>query len=424
MPKLINRPPKYSKFKKYAVTFHNGKRIYLGLYGSPESHTAYARFLAERRLDPSLVLPTGETNAAVCELAAAFFDHAKATLAKPNYTHYRIAVMDFLVEFYGDIPVDEFKPSCLKTVRSELMQARRKDGKPRFCRNMINEYTRRIVTFFGWGVEEGLVKSETWAVLRAVKPLSEGHAGTFDHEERVDVPDDVIRRTLPFLPPMLRAMVQVQRLLGCRPSEVFNMRVKEIDRHTDPDLWLYRLTHHKTEKKTKRKRKKVLPLSKLEQELIAPYLEGKEPTAAVFSPKTAMEERRAEQRAKRKSKLTPSQLERDRISAANPPKYREFYDKDSYRQAFRHAIEKANRRLPDGEKIPYWTPYQIRHRAATAMELEFGIDEAQTLLDHATPDTTQRYSHARLQKLKKLAKSRRNPFDDKPVDDQKIDVST
>ena len=414
MPKLTNRPPKYSKFKNYAVTFHNGKRIYLGTYGSPESHTAYARFLAERRLNPGLVLPKGETAVAVSELAVGFLDHAKATLAKPNYTHYRIATMDFLVEFYGDISVDEFKPSCLKTVRSELIQARRKDGKPRFCRNMINEYTRRIVTLFGWGVEEGLVKSDTWAVLRAVKPLSEGYVGTFDHEEREDVPDEVIRRTLPYLPPMLRAMIKVQRYLGCRPSEVFNMRVKEIDRNTDPDIWLYRLSRHKTEKKTKKKRKKVLALSKLEQELIAPYLEGKEPTAAVFSPKTAMEERRAEQRAKRKSKLTPSQRERDRIRAAKPSKYREFYDKDSYRQAFLHAIEKANRQLPDGEKIPHWTPYQIRHRAATAMELEFGIDEAQTLLDHATPDTTQRYSHARVQKLKKLAKNRQKLFDDEP----------
>ena len=94
MPKLTNRPPKYAKFKNYAVTFHNGKRIYLGLYGSPESHTAYARFLAERRLNPDLVLPRGEANVAVCELAAGFLDHAKATLGKPNYTHYRIAIID------------------------------------------------------------------------------------------------------------------------------------------------------------------------------------------------------------------------------------------------------------------------------------------------------------------------------------------
>ena len=410
MPKLVNRPPKYSQCNGQATVSHNGKRVYLGRYGSPESHEAYSRFLADRRLNPELALPRGESNVSVKELAAAFLDHAKATLGKPNYTHYRIAVMDFLVKFCGDIPVDEFKPVCLKTVRSELVQAR-KNGKPRFCRNMINEYTRRIVSLFSWGVEEGLVKSDTWAVLRAVKPLTEGHVGTFDHDERQAVPDDVIRRTLPFLPPMIRTMVKIQRLLGCRPSEVFNMRVGEIDRNADPELWLYRLSHHKTEKKSKRKRKKVLVLGKPEQELLKPYLEGKDPTAAVFSPKVAMEERRTEQRANRKSKLTPSQREREKKSAAKPLRYAERYDKNSYRRAVMYAIEKANRHLPDGEKIPYWTPYQIRHTAATAMELEVGFDESQYLLDHASPDTTARYLHARVQKLKELARNRRDPFD-------------
>ena len=76
MPKLVNRPPKYGKMGKYAFVTHNRKRIYLGLYGSPESHEAYARFVAERRLSPDLVLPKGESNVAVKELAAAFLDYA------------------------------------------------------------------------------------------------------------------------------------------------------------------------------------------------------------------------------------------------------------------------------------------------------------------------------------------------------------
>ena len=167
MPKLVNRPPKYAKMGKYAFVTQNGKRVYLGLYGSPESHEKYARFLAERRLNPDGTIPRREANVTVKELVAGFLDHAKATLSQPNYTHYRIVTLEFLVELYGGTPVDEFKPNCLKAIRSELVQAR-KNGKPRFCRTMINEYTRRIVTLFGWGVEESLVKSDTWAVLRAV----------------------------------------------------------------------------------------------------------------------------------------------------------------------------------------------------------------------------------------------------------------
>ena len=56
LPKLNNRPPKYSKLKKYAVVYYHGKTIYLGDYGSPESHTAYSRFVAESQANPTFYL--------------------------------------------------------------------------------------------------------------------------------------------------------------------------------------------------------------------------------------------------------------------------------------------------------------------------------------------------------------------------------
>ena len=57
MPKLKNRPPKYAQFKQYAVIYHQKKRIYLGLFGSEESKIAYARFIAESRVEPIFYLP-------------------------------------------------------------------------------------------------------------------------------------------------------------------------------------------------------------------------------------------------------------------------------------------------------------------------------------------------------------------------------
>jgi len=44
------------------------------------------------------------------------------------------------------------------------------------------------------------------------------------------------------------------------------------------------------------------------------------------------------------------------------------------------------------------------------MEVEKGIDEAQALLGHTTPNTTARYNHRQLEKLKELARNRKNPF--------------
>ena len=136
MPKLNNRPPKYSRIGKYAVVYLYGKKHYLGDYGSPESHSAYARLVAESKINPDFHLQRGKSDTTVSEFAAVFLDHAKKTLGHPNYTHYRIVVTEFLLKFYGDTPVNEFKPSSMKLLRDTLIQSRR------FCRKQINDYQR------------------------------------------------------------------------------------------------------------------------------------------------------------------------------------------------------------------------------------------------------------------------------------------
>ena len=145
MPKL-NRPPKYCKDGRYAAVYLHGKTHYLGLHGSPVALTAYNRFCTEIQSNPTFVLRSSESGITVQELVAAFLDHAKATLKAPNYTHYRIVVVDFLLTLYGDgTPADAFKPSSLKLLREKMIQS------GRFCRKQINEYTRRIIALFTWG---------------------------------------------------------------------------------------------------------------------------------------------------------------------------------------------------------------------------------------------------------------------------------
>ena len=406
MPKLKNKPPKYSKLKNYAVVYHQGKIHYLGQYGSPESKTAYARFVAENRVETTLLVPKPEEGASVTvsELGIAFLDHTKDTLDTACYGHYKIIIGNFLFKLYGnDTLVNDFKPSCLKLVRSEMIQSRR------FNRNTINKYIKRIVSMFTWGVEEELVDPNTALALKAVKSLQAGHPDTFEGKGREEVPDAVIRRTLPFMPPTLRAMVILQRLTGCRPSEIFNMRVGEIDQTRDTELWYYTPTSHKTKRFVKEKQ---IPLGKAEQKLLAPYLVGKKPEQAVFSPKTAMEERNAEKRANRKTKISPSQAARDKARATKPKQYAECYDRHSYYQAIEYAIKKGNKTLPEGEQIPHWFPYQIRHAAGTATEKTEGLDKAQALLGHRTANVTRRYAHSQLAIAEDMARNRVNPFDD------------
>jgi len=421
-----SKPPKYCSdtSKNKAFIRIDGKKNYLpGKFDSPESREAYARFElewwgnarrpAEERVPvlsppgPNLA-PAGTnslTDTTVSEVALKFLQCVEATKTKANFTHYRLATMDFLVKHYGSIPVDEFTPACLNLIREAMIQSRR------YCRNGINDYTRRIGSVFTWGVSTGMVSPITAWGLSTVKPLEPGHPGTFDHPEREYVQDDVIITTLPLLPPTLQAMVKLQRLTAMRPNEVFKMRVGDIDRTSVPGIWLYRLATHKTQKKTRRKR--IIPLNVAEQALIAPYLEGKTDKDAVFSPRTAQAERYAEKRANRKSKLTPSQKARDKERAAKPRHFSEFYNKDSYRQAVEYAIKKANKRLPKEEQIPYWTPYELRHSAASAIDVELKGDAAQLMCGHTSPTTTATYLHREVEKLMKIALEREahNPFE-------------
>ena len=278
----------------------------------------------------------------------------------------------------------------------------------RFCRRIVNRYTFRIISIFAWGVENDLVQETTWRALKAVKALQEGAPGTFDNEEREPVSDDVIRRTLPFMPPTLRAMVQLQRMLGMRPNEIFKMRAGDIDTSRKNGLWYYVPGSYKTSRYVG---KIVFPLGKPEQELITPYIEGKTAENAVFSPRTAMQERNAEKRANRKTKISPSQAARDKARAAKPSRYSEFYTQYSYRQAIMYAIQKGNRQLSDGEKIPHWYPYQLRHTAATVTELAHSDEDAQALLGHQTVNMTKRYAHNQLARREELARNRCNPFE-------------
>jgi integrase len=398
MPKLKNRPVKYLKVGKYAVVYLHGKRIYLGLYGSPESQKEYARIVAEKQSNPMFFLEKEEKTVSLDELGKAYLEYAKRRFDKSHCENYRTA-LGFALDLYGHKPVDEFSPKKLKTARDEMVRS------GRFCRAVVNRYTSRILTALSWGVENELVEPRTVHRLREVKALPKRTPGTFESKKRRGVPDNVVKRTLPFLPPTVAAMVQVQRLTGLRPSEVFRMTVGNIDTTQENGLWYYTPDHHKTEQHTDDD--KIIPLGLPEQKLIAPYLTGKKSTESIFSPRTAMQERNAEKRANRKTKITPSQMERNAARATKPSKCGEFYDKNSYNRAVTYAIRKGNKA---GEAIPHWTPYQLRHSAGTETSKTEGREKAQALLTHSTIETTGIYDHSALEIMESLARNRRSPF--------------
>ena len=397
------------KMGKYAVVNYQRQKKVLGKWGSPEAKQAYARFITAIQNNPGGVpLPlagagsTGQKGL-VSELAARYLDYVQTSgIDKSHYIHCRILLGEFVLPYYGDIPADEFSPKCLKFVRSRMIESQR------FCRKIINDYASRIISMFSYGIEEELCQPLTVAMLREVRTLKEGAAGTFDHPERKPLPEEVIRQTLPLLTSVLRTMVLIQWLTGLRPSEVCKMRVDAIDKTSDPNLWIYDLSKHKTAEHISGRK---IYLSEAVRKLIEPFMEGKKPCDPLFTVAESVKEEKAMRRAARKSKPTPSQIARDEHRAANPGvTFSETFDKDSYRKAIQSSIKRANKTLPPDERIPVWFPYSIRHSAATFVEKNEGLDESQAVLGHTSADMTRRYAKAQQAIQKRVALKQENPF--------------
>ena len=164
MPKLTKKNPKLGKLGNYAVVRTGGKTIYLkdpqgrnAKHGTPEALAAYNRYCYELSNPVGHITPSnGEPDITVKELAAGFLDFSVAHHKKANYTHYRIALTDFLVTVFGDIPANQFGTKSLKMVRENMVRS------GRLNRYMINDYVRRIATMFRWAVEEELVNEGIW----------------------------------------------------------------------------------------------------------------------------------------------------------------------------------------------------------------------------------------------------------------------
>jgi hypothetical protein len=206
------------------------------------------------------------------------------------------------------------------------------------------------------------------------------------------VPDDVVERTLPHLPPVVADMVRFQRFTGARPGEVCEIRPMDVERKGK--VWEYRPASHKTEHTG---RERIVFIGPKAQDVLLPYLLRPVDTCC-FSPAESENKRRAEMRARRKTRIQPSQQDRRKARPKRAPSMR--YGKDAYRAAIAKAIAKANRKDEEEARrngtdplpIPAWHPNQLRHSAATEIRRQFGLEAAQTVLGHAKADITQVYA--------------------------------
>lgn len=422
MPRRRNPNPAYCRHKAsgQAVVTLSGKDIYLGPFGSKASQAEYDRVLAEwlgngRQIEKL----TGDYS--IAEVAAQFWQHIQTYYVKPDGTptserkSFQMAMAP-LIRLYGRTPAEKFGPLALETVRNAMIE----QG---WCRKHVNDQIARVKMLFGWAVSKQLVNPMVHHGLTTVKALKKGRSKARESPPVKPIPAATVDLTMPKMSPTIQAMVQLQLLTGCRPGELCQMRTGDLDR--SGEVWEYRPGSHKTEHHGI---ERLIHIGQRAQKWLTPFLKL-DPSAHCFSPREAEAKRRA---AQHEARVTPiHQGNSPGTNAKKRPKLRpgSCYTVASYRRAIARACDAAFppaeplARL-DGESAKAWAarltpeqrkelakwqgdhrwhPHRLRHTAATVIRKEFGIESAQHVLGHSTPNMTLVYAEKNQEVARQVA---------------------
>jgi integrase len=378
VPRLKQKTPSYRLHRSdgRALVTIDGRDIYLGKHGSPESRAEYDRLIAEwlangRSLNTSQA--GAPSDATVNEVILAFWQHAELHYRHPDGSptgeldNFRDSLRP-LRKLYGSLLAREFSPLKLKAVRKAMIDAG-------LARTTINQRVSRILRVFRWAASEELIPSGVYQSLKTVAGLPQGRCDAKEAKPVGPVPDSLVEAIQPHVARQVWTMVQLQRLTGMRPGEVVIMRTGDVDRSRD--VWTYAPARHKTQHRGKSRRIAIGPRA---QEVLTPWLRPAL-DEYLFSPREAMAEFRAGQRQRRKTALSPSQ------QARKPkPNMRlsERYVPRSYNHAIRYGCTRAG--------IPPWHPNQLRHSAATRIRKHSDLDAARAVLGHSDSKTSEIYA--------------------------------
>ena len=410
MPRHNGHVPTYRLHKPsgQARVIINREHIYLGKYGSAESREKYGRLITELSSNGGAATPppvnsTRSSAISVNELVLAYWRFAKSHYVKdgqPTGTLIGIrAALRPLRHLYGSSTASDFGPKKLKVVRQHMVERG-------LSRRVVNDRVGQIKRAFKWAVAEELVPPSLYHGLQAVAGLSYGRSKARETEPIRPVPDLHVAIVLPFVTPVVAAMIKLQRLSGMRAGEIVLMRPCDID--TSGDIWIYEPIDHKGRWRGHRKQ---VPLGPDAQRIVEPFL-ARDPQAFLFSPQEAdvwrLEHRPPYHGRQRKTKVYPCELKRrqklkeTRRKQRKPkrPK-RERYDTNSYRRAIEYGLKWAKKA---GFGVPHWHPHQLRHNRGTEVRRKYGIEAAQVALGHARANVTEVYAERNLEQARQIAR--------------------
>ncbi|MEX2673409.1 MAG: hypothetical protein WD294_15020 [Phycisphaeraceae bacterium] len=412
MSKRVNRKPRVPSYRRQkqnkqqdqAFVEINGKRHYLGTYGSPQSKAAYQRIIGEW-LGGGGDLPPEPEHMLVAEILVRWVRWAQKHYRDRHgrqTTGYRNArnATRWLDEMFGEMYVVEFRPRHLKAIQRAMILRG-------FSRPYVNKNCDIIKAVFKWAVAEELVEPGALRGLEAVRGLQKGRTDAPETEPIKPVADDHVHVCLPHMPVPVAAMVRLQQATGMRPAEVVTIRPADIEMGSE--VWSYIPDDHKLAHKD---RDRIVFIGPKGQATLKAHLTPNRPTTKpIFSPRDAVADLHAKRHEQRQTPLKYGNGPGTNRSGDPQRSAGEGYSVDSYRRAIHRACDKAWP-VPKGATAAEakahrdrhrWSPNQLRHTYATRVRRDHGLEAAQVLLGHSRADVTQVYAERDISKAREVA---------------------
>lgn len=348
----------------------DGKRIYLGKHGTPESHRRYSDEIAKWQ-----ARQTEQTeNVTIRELTLLYLKRSEQHYRKDgkitSEVHCIRSALRTLNRLYKDKLANQFTPVMLAQVRSAMIESDRE-------RESINRNVGRIVRCWKWGVSQGLVSVSTYQALTTLQGLQAGRCDARESKpvQPVKLTDvDAIRDEIAAT---LWGAIQFQLATAARPNEALSLRLCDIDR--TGDVWIYTPDSHKTQHHGK---SRIIFCGPKAQAVIAEFTTIADPEAYLFAVPGS-----EGKKAYRRDNYGLA-IRRACERAFNMPK--------ELRRLKRDSPEELKRQAKEWREKHVWTPNQLRHTAATEIRKSSDVETAKTILGHSELRTTEIYAEREL----------------------------
>lgn len=339
---------------KVTIVKNGVKHTYsLGRYGSSEANRAYKQLAAQYYSD-SLSFEKDKTE--IARLFADYLQNAPPNKSDPK-KHKTKRVIRWATELFGETPCSSFSFATLSMIKERIVEECKVNNWTRAYANQLLSVVKRIFTY---GVLKGWLEGSAISVIKAYPTITEVLKPL---KKRGAVSDEIVEATLKYMKQPYIDIIRLIRSACLRPCEL--LRIRKSDIEVKDGCWIVRV-------KSKTERygySRIIVFNQQEQDILKKWI--KEDSEILFY-------------TNRKKPVRVLNIRHNLID----------------------AIQRANK---NGENIPSWTAYQLRHAAFTENAEKYGVEIASKIAGHANLNMARIYDHSTESILIKLAQEARKP---------------